>query len=375
MKKIITTIDSVTGAAIGTEATTRQTADSAVTTAFTAADTKLSTDLTKAFTDADTAIGTAYKAADKVLSDAATALTTRVTTAEGAIADNKTTLTAHAAIDTDLTQRMVTAENLLGKKQAIRLNRLPGAQDQYEAGTIWEDISFGETTPLRLVATKPGVWVFQNQITLTKIRIFIAGRNTSYRSNLSNVRFFKPDGSQIPNSWFVYGAVSAGIGSTAAGVAYNGGTFSSHYASGWFELEVSSLFDGSISIGKILGDYASGGNFVGTSGVEFYYSNASKKSYGSIGWASGTGLTLCNVDPVLPCRYGDSVASVLGQTLTAAQLSDANSIEVGRVTGEVFTAAFNQLFMSQPQVLAAYQQETIDALVARIAALENQLNP
>ncbi|MGL5059719.1 MAG: hypothetical protein ACRC62_07025, partial [Microcoleus sp.] len=67
---------------------------------------------------------------------------------------------------------------------------------------------------------------------------------------------------------------------------------------------------------------------------------------------------------------GDAIAAALGETLTAAKLSDAASTTAGRVTGAEFVSAWNALYEQQPAVQANSLQPTIDALVARIAALE-----
>ena len=108
--------------------------------------------------------------------------------------------------------------------------------------------------------------------------------------------------------------------------------------------------------------------------IEFHYSNGGVKTYTSGAGASGTATesTLITCDPALQCRFGDSVAAALGETLTVTKLSDANNHDAGRVTGESFTAAWNALYQAQPAVQANSLQPTIDALTARIAALENK---
>lgn len=271
----------------------------------------------------------------------------------------------------DLILRMVTAEDLLGKRKAIRLNRDPTNQDVYEDGQIFENISFGETTPLRYISIAPGVWAFQNSITLTKIRFNVSGRNTSYRSNLSNLRFFKSTGEQLPNSHFIWGSGSAGIGKGTTGVAYNGGTISSNYTSGWAELEVSSLFDTSITISKVLGNFESGGNFMSLGSVEFYYSNGSKKIYSGSGWSSGNDITACNVDPPLVCRFGDAISAAQGEMLTAAKLADPNDNTYGRISPAALNAAIQAIVSPTAKTPS---QADFDLLVQRITELEAKVN-
>lgn len=242
-----------------------------------------------------------------------------------------------------------------GETNSLYFNRAPTNADVYPVGVKWYDSSFGADSPLVMISMGNGVWSYLNEIKLTKIRLNVSGRNTSYRSNLSNVRFYKPDGTLIPNNWLVWGNGSGGIGKGATGSSYNGGTISSNYTSGWAELEVSSLFDTSISIGKILGDFATGGNFMSLGSVEFYYSNGSNKIYSGSGWSTGYDITACNVDPPLACRYGDAVSAAQGELLTAGKLSNPNSNDYGRVSGAAFCSAVNTL---------------LAGLEARIKALE-----
>lgn len=94
--------------------------------------------------------------------------------------------------------------------------------------------------------------------------------------------------------------------------------------------------------------------------VEFQYSNGAVKTITALG----------DIAPPMQARYGDSIASVLGETLTTAKLTNPNSIDPGRITGESFAAAWQALYQAQPTVQANSLQPTIDALTARIATLE-----
>ena len=243
---------------------------------------------------------------------------------------------------------MVTAENLLNKRQAIRLNRSPTNLDVYEDGTIWEDISFGDTTPLRFVSIAAGVWAYQSQISLTKIRIYGGGIHSTYRSNINGLAFFKDDGTQIPNSWFVWGAKSGFWGAGTPGVAFASQTIEAGYNTyGWADIEVSGQFDPSILIGKITGNtpYFSMGK------VEFWYSNGSKKTFSGSG-----GPTLCTCEPPVVCRYGDALAAAQGEMLTAAKLSDPDDNDYGRTSGAANVGAFNRLLAPTLTLLNALKQ-------------------
>jgi len=248
--------------------------------------------------------------------------------------------TKTAATDTALDQR-ISALELKKSELEVKFNRLPTNTDIYREGTVWLDESFGVTTPLRLVSMGNGVWAYLNQISLTKIRVNVSGRNTSYRSTLNALRFLRPDGTQIPNSWFVWGNGSAGIGKGGTGVAYNGGTISSNYTSGWVELEVSGLFDHTVLIGSAVGNYNPDGTYFNVNSIEFWYSNGSKKVFAGTGWQTGANITACTVDPALVCKYGDSIAAAQGEMLTAAKLADATNNDFGRVSGAVFDSAYN----------------------------------
>lgn len=393
---------------------------------------------TSAVGAADTALETAYKAADKIITDAATALTTRVGTAEKAITDNKAaTDTAIAAVKitadkaaTDLTaltttvtsnksaadaaiasaiadwndkRPYVTGNKVMvgtaffkalkpnmginpttdnagnwgifnpGAENDVFANRSPVKTDVKPAGVKWWDVSFGADTPLGFLSLGNGAWQPLNAITLSRIRFIGNGVKATYRSSIWNIRFFGTDGSQIPNSHFIWGNAS-GISGPKAGVAYSGqGISGSYNANGWAEIECGAAFDSSVSISKILGNMT----YMNCSQVQFFYSNGSSKTYTSYGNidSGNAEVTLATCDPVLPCRFGDAIAAALGETLTAARLTNSTDFDAGRINGAEFVAAFNALYQAQPQVLATYQQETIDALTARIAALEAQVNP
>jgi hypothetical protein len=346
-----------------------------------------------------------YKAADASIISAATALTTRVTTAETAIAANKNTQdrAISSAIAEWAGDRAYQVNNICIKNKAffialvantgkdplvdasgawgvfnpgsssdIFANRSPTNRDVQPPGTKFWDVSFGADTPLGFISLGGGAWQFLNQISLSRIRIHGNGSSATYRSQLTNLKIYRSDDTVIPNNWFVWGNGTS-MTKPGPGTAFTAQAMQAQYnAVGWGELEPSSLFDITTSISKITGNLW----YQGCTRIEFYFSNGGVKTYtsgASGGSTAVANVTLINCDPAQPCRYGDSVASVLGQTLTAAQLSNANSLEVGRLTGEAFVAAVNTLYQAQPQVLATYQQATIDALIARIAALEAKL--
>ena len=257
-----------------------------------------------------------------------------------------------------------------GSENDVFANRSPTQADVSAIGVKWWDVSFGADSPLGFVSLGKGAWQFTNQITLSRVRFFLNGVSSTYRSKLTNIRFFKSDGTQIPNSWWVWGGGSGG-GGQQSGTAYAGQEMGYGYnGSGWRDLEPSSLFDANTSIARIVGGMA----YIACSSVQLHFSNGGVKTYSSVGTVvTQSDQNLATFDPAIPCRYGDSVSAALGEILTAAKVADANNNDPGRVTGAAFVSAFNQLFMAQPTVLAAYQQETIDALTARIAALEAKL--
>lgn len=243
--------------------------------------------------------------------------------------------------------------------------RDPTSNDVFPEGVRWNNLSWGAATPLRFVSMGGGAWQYLNQITLSRVRFYVSGINSTYQSNLNSIKFFKKDGTQAPNGWWVWGNRS-GLGGQPAGSNYTGQSMGAGYnASGWAELQPSSSFDLSESITKVTGSTG----YANCTKVEFYYSNGGFKTF------TPNGGNLATCDPAIQAKFGDSVASVLGETLTVGKLTNATNTDAGRITGEAFTNAFNVLFQAQPQVLAAYQQETIDALTARIASLESQLNP
>ncbi|MGL4617792.1 MAG: hypothetical protein ACRCZS_01860 [Chroococcidiopsis sp.] len=254
------------------------------------------------------------------------------------------------------------------ESNSIFANRSPVLSDVQPAGVKWYDVSFGSDSPLILISLGNGSWQFLNQISLSRIRFYGTGVYSTYRSKLHTMKFFRADGTQIPDGHFVWGA-SSGLGKPTNGVAYSGQSIDGAYnSSGWAELEPSSAFDTSISISKIMGTMT----YMSCTQIQFFYSNGGVKTYtayGNIG-SGNAEVTLVTLDPVLPCRYGDAIAGALGETLTATKLSDANNHDAGRITGESFAAAWNALYQQQPAVQANSLQPTIDALTARIAALE-----
>ena len=221
-----------------------------------------------------------------------------------------------------------------GETSSLYFNRAPTNADVYPVGVKWFDTSFGADTPLVMISMANGVWAYLNEIKLTKIRIYGRGIQATYRSNINGLAFFKDDGTQIPNSHFVWGA-KGGFWGAAAGVAFASQTIEAGYnTSGWADIECGSQFDTSIKIGKITGNtpYFTMGN------VEFWYSNGSKKIFTGAG-----GPTICTCDPPVICRYGDATAAAQGEMLTAAKLSDPNSNDYGRVSGAAFCSAVNAL--------------------------------
>lgn len=250
-----------------------------------------------------------------------------------------------------------------GSENDIFANRSPTKTDVTAIGLKWFDVSFGADSPLAFISLGQGAWQFLNQITLSRVRFYAIGINNTYRSKLTSIRFYKPDGTQIPNNWWVWGSGSGG-GKQQNGASYAGQEMSWGYNSGgWCDLEPSSLFDTSISLSRIVGNVA----YLNVSRVEIYFSNGGVKSFSSVGVVTTpSDQQLATFDPSIPCRYGDSVAAALGQTLTAAKLADANSNEAGRLTGAAFVSAWNILFQAQPAV----QAQSLSALEARISALE-----
>ncbi|MGL5064930.1 MAG: hypothetical protein ACRC62_33555, partial [Microcoleus sp.] len=398
-ESVIATIDGAYKAADSALATRVGTAEKAIADNKTAADTVIAavkTTADKATTDlaaltttvagnktaVDTAISnetTARTNADKAISDAATALTTRVTTAEGEIVANKAaadSAIASAIADWNDKRPYVAGNKVMvgtaffkalksstgvnpttdnagnwgifnpGSENDVFANRSPVKTDVKPAGVKWWDVSFGADTPLGFLSLSNGAWQPLNAITLSRIRFIGNGVKATYRSSIWNIRFFSADGSQIPNSHFIWGNAS-GISGPKAGVAYSGQSISGGYnVSGWAEIECGSAFDSSVSISKILGNMT----YMNCSQVQFFYSNGSSKTYTSYGNidSGNAEVTLATCDPVLPCRFGDAIAAALGETLTAAKLSDAASTTAGRVTGAEFVSAWNALYEQQP---------------------------
>lgn len=377
-----------------------------------------------AFKAADAALKIAYEAADKTIVDTATNLAIRVGTAEKAITDNNTAANnSIAALTTTVAENKTAADKAIasaiadwdgtrpykvgnkvmvgkafficlkentninpltdtagnwgifnpGSENDVFANRSPTSLDVKPAGIKWWDVSFGSDTPLGFISLGNGAWAYLNQISLSRIRFYATGQSNTYRSSFWNIKFFKTDGTQIPFSHFVWGSGSGGVGRQNPGVAYSGqGSSAGYNSSGWIELEPSASFDPSVSISKVMAT----GLYINVHSIQFYYSNGGVKAYTGAGFgitAEEKTLTVC--DPVLPARYGDALSAALGETLTSTKLSNPENRDSGRITGESFVAAFNALYQAQPQVLQTYQQETIDALTARIAALEAQVNP
>lgn len=236
-------------------------------------------------------------------------------------------------------------------------SRSPNKNDIYKAGTKWWDQSYGVTTPLGFVSTGNGAWVPITQITLTRIRFNVAGRNTSYRSTLGNIRIYREDNTVIPNGWWIWGNQT--INGGTKGTAYSGGHINTSYASGYFEFDTSANFDANTKLGKIVGDYHPDGAYTSVKSVEFYYSNGSKKVYTGTDWQQGPDKTACLIEPALECKVGDAIAAAQGLVLTTAQLTDPSGTDAGRVTGEAFVAAWHALYQSEPDKETASFEEAL----------------
>lgn len=234
----------------------------------------------------------------------------------------------------------------------IGANRSPTVSDKHPEGTIWADLSFGSTTPLRFITTGDGLWLPLNQIVLSRIRFDLYGTGSTYQSRLSNIKFFKADGTEMPNSWFVWGN-RAGIGGQSAGTNYTGQAITPQYnTSGWAELEPSASYDLKESISKITGSLA----YATFRSVTFFYSNGGSKFF----TPSGGNLATC--EPPIASRFGDSTISAQGEILTPAKLSDSTNKDPGRVTGEAFVQAWN--------ILSQAISGKIEELETKIATLE-----
>lgn len=220
----------------------------------------------------------------------------------------------------------------------IPSNRSPTVEDKYAEGTIWEDQSFGVTTPLRFITTGNGLWTPLNQITLSRVRFDIRGTNTSSYSAVGKVTLFKADGTEIPNSWLVWGKSSNLSGPPAAGSSYTAQAMKvpgNRYA--WAELEPSSSFDTNVSISKITGAVT----YAACNSITFYYSNGGSKTF----TPSDGNFATCS--PPIAARFGDSTISAQGETLTATKLTNPSSTDPGRVTGEAFVAAVNAILAAK----------------------------
>lgn len=220
------------------------------------------------------------------------------------------------------------------ESNSIFANRSPTSSDVHPSGLKWYDVSWGADSPLVLVSLGNGAWQYLNQITLSRVRFYLYGTGSTYQSNLNSIKFFKKDGTQAPNGWWVWGSRSS-LGGQQAGANYTGQGITAQYnASGWAELEPSSNFDLSESITKVTGSTG----YATVTKVEFHYSNGGLKTF----TPGGGNLATC--DPAIQARIGDSVASVLGETLTAAKLTNATNTDAGRLTGVEFVSAWNALY-------------------------------
>jgi hypothetical protein len=252
-----------------------------------------------------------------------------------------------------------------GETNSLFFNRSPTNSDVYPVGVKWYDLSFGSDTPLVSLSLGNGAWAYLNQVTLAKIRMYCSGRAATYRSSLNNVRFYKHDGTQISNGWFVWGG-SSGIDGGGAGVAYNGQQIYCGYnASGWVDIEVSSQFDPSITIGKVMGNLAAG-SYASCSQIQFWYTNGSKKVFTGPGYNSGD-IAFCTCDPAVICKYGDAISAAQGVMLTGAQLSDPNDNTYGRISPAALNSAIQAIVSPTAKTPS---QADFDLLLSRVAALE-----
>lgn len=337
--------------------------------------------LETAFKAADTALDTAYKAADKTISDT--------------VASNKTAqdLAISSAIAEWAADRQYKANNICIKNRtffyaikdnagkdpltdtagnwsifvpneanSIFANRSPVSSDVHPAGLKWYDVSYGADTPLIMISLGNGAWQYLNQITLSRVRFYVGGTNSTYQSRLSSIKFYKKDGTQMPDSWWVWGARS-GLGGQNAGVSYTGQNMGAGYnASGWAELEPNSNFDLSESITKVTGSTA----YASVSRVDFYFSNGGVKIF----TPGGGNLATC--DPPIQARIGNAIASVLGEILTAAKLSSPISADPGRVTGESFVQAWNILSQAVLGRVTALESKTVTLEAALSLLIDRQ---
>jgi hypothetical protein len=257
-----------------------------------------------------------------------------------------------------------------GETNSLFFNRAPTKSDVYPVGTKWYDLSFGSDTPLVSLSLGNGAWGFLNEIKLAKIRFYGQGGANTYRSNMSNVKFFKPDGTAILNSWFVWGAFS-GLWGQSAGTAYTGQAIQGQYnAGGWAEIECSSLFDSSITIGKITADFPTSTSWFGCSRIEFWYTNGSRKVFSGPGNQANAGIVLTTCDPAIICRYGDATSASQGVMLTAAQLSDPNDNTYGRISPAALNSAIQAIVSPTAKTPS---QADFDALATRITELESRI--
>lgn len=232
---------------------------------------------------------------------------------------------------------------------SIFANRSPTASDVHPAGLKWYDVSYGSDTPLIMISLSGGSWQYLNQITLSRVRFYVGGTNSTYQSRLSSIKFYKKDGTQMPDTSWVWGSRS-GLGGQNAGVSYSGQNMGAGYnSSGWAELEPSSSFDLSESITKVTGSTA----YANVNKLEFYYSNGGMKTF----TPGGGNLATC--DPAIQARIGNAIAGVLGEILTAAKLTDAASLDAGRVNGQSFVQAYNILSQAIATKVTALESKAV----------------
>jgi hypothetical protein len=249
-----------------------------------------------------------------------------------------------------------------GQVNDIFANRSPIATDNQPAGIRWHDTSFGPNT-LDFVSLGGGVWQFLNAITLTKIRFHVSGYGTTFRSKVTNLAFLKPDGTAIPNGHFVWGA-SSGVTVPLAGTAYALQQINcSGNRSGWADIEPNASFDTTVSISKITG----GGEYSSLVKIEFHFSNGGIKTY-----TGGANPNYGTMDPPQPARYGDSVAALQGEVLTAIKLADPANLDPGRITGKAFNQAWLATYRQYSQLITQHDfgVTTPEPLFAPFAHLE-----
>jgi hypothetical protein len=222
---------------------------------------------------------------------------------------------------------------------SLFFNRAPTNGDVFPVSVKWYDTSFGSDTPLVSMSLGNGAWACLNPITLKKVRISAYGSANTYKASVNGTRFFRPDGTRIPNNWFVWGATS-GIGAGTKGTTFNSAQINAAYnSSGWTDIELTNLFDTNSTIGYVEGDFGYSG-YMHLSQIDFYYSNGARKVFSGTGASSGSAVKLFDCTPNALSKYGESTSAPQGEALTAVKLSDINDTTYGNISGSIFNQAF-----------------------------------